>query len=95
MHDDDSDALHCLLEYLYTMKCPRPLEHWDMYPRRKTALPLLLVKTYALADKYDLEQLMELVIDQCKLLFDEPSHYADSMEALNSLYVMGNAPKLL
>lgn len=50
MHDDDGDALDCLLESFFPMICPRHLEEWDTHPRNKTPLPLLLVKTYGLDD---------------------------------------------
>jgi hypothetical protein len=72
MHDDDSDALHSLLEYLYT----GDYEYTTDYELAAQATPLKIldrmqtvqkhVEIYMLAEKYDIASLKPLAQNRAK-----------------------------
>ena len=64
MVDDDPEALHCVLQWLYTRTYASA--RTKQYSRRKTDAEWIEgvkrdAKIFSLADKYDIEELKELV----------------------------------
>lgn len=57
---DDPHALEILIHYFYNFRLPSPLTS----NASTTPLPTLLVKIYAIADKYDVQPLLTLARDQ-------------------------------